>query len=100
MDDKLNAEVKKTHLLSVNDLRTSFFTDSGEVHAVNGVSFNLDEGEILGIVGESGSGKSVTAYSIMQILADTGRVTGGSILHLCKENSRYCISTSHKWEGR
>lgn len=81
MDDKLNAEVKKTHLLSVNDLRTSFFTDSGEVHAVNGVSFNLDEGEILGIVGESGSGKSVTAYSIMQILADTGRVTGGSILY-------------------
>ena len=63
------------HLLSVQDLHTSFFTDSGEVHAVNGVSFNLDPGEVLGIVGESGSGKSVTAYSIMQILADTGRIT-------------------------
>ena len=69
------------HLLSVQDLHTSFFTDSGEVHAVNGVSFNLDHGEVLGIVGESGSGKSVTAYSIMQILADTGRITQGSILY-------------------
>lgn len=69
------------HLLSVQDLHTSFFTDSGEVKAVNGVSFNLDNGEILGIVGESGSGKSVTAYSIMQILADTGRITGGRILY-------------------
>ena len=69
------------HLLSVQDLHTSFFTDSGEVQAVNGVTFNLDEGEILGIVGESGSGKSVTAYSIMQILADTGKITGGKILY-------------------
>ena len=69
------------HLLSVQDLHTSFFTDSGEVHAVNGVSFNLDSGEVLGIVGESGSGKSVTAYSIMQILADTGRITSGHILY-------------------
>ena len=69
------------HLLSVQDLHTSFFTDSGEVHAVNGVSFNLDPGEVLGIVGESGSGKSVTAYSIMQILADTGRITSGHVLY-------------------
>ena len=68
-------------LLSVQDLHTSFFTDAGEVQAVNGVNFDLDRGEILGIVGESGSGKSVTAYSIMQILADTGRITGGRILY-------------------
>jgi len=67
------------HLLSVKDLHTSFTTDNGEVHAVNGVSFNLDPGKVLGIVGESGSGKSVTAYSIMQILADNGRITGGSV---------------------
>ncbi len=66
-------------LLEVKDLRTSFFTDAGEVKAVNGVSFFLDKGKVLGIVGESGSGKSVTAYSIMQILAGTGKIIGGSI---------------------
>ncbi len=66
-------------LLEVKDLQTSFFTDAGEVRAVNGVSFNLDRGKVLGIVGESGSGKSVTAYSIMQILASTGKIVGGSI---------------------
>ena len=67
------------HLLEVKDLRTSFFTPAGEVKAVNGVSFNLDHGKVLGIVGESGSGKSVTAYSIMQILERTGKIIGGSI---------------------
>ena len=67
------------NLLEVKDLRTSFFTDAGEVKAVNGISFNLDRGKVLGIVGESGSGKSVTAYSIMQILASTGKIVGGSI---------------------
>ena len=66
-------------LLEINDLRTSFFTDAGEVKAVNGISFRLDHGKVLGIVGESGSGKSVTAYSIMQILASTGKIVGGSI---------------------
>ncbi len=66
-------------LLEVNNLQTSFFTDAGEVKAVNGVSFNLERGKVLGIVGESGSGKSVTAYSIMQILAGTGKIIGGSI---------------------
>ena len=66
-------------LLEVKDLHTSFFTDAGEVKAVNGVSFNLDHGKVLGIVGESGSGKSVTAYSIMQILAGTGKIVSGSI---------------------
>lgn len=66
-------------LLEVKDLHTSFFTDAGEVRAVNGVSFTLDRGRVLGIVGESGSGKSVTAYSIMQILASTGKNVSGSI---------------------
>ena len=66
-------------LLEVNSLRTSFFTDAGEVKAVNGVSFSLERGKVLGIVGESGSGKSVTAYSIMQILAPGGKIVGGSV---------------------
>ena len=66
-------------MLEVNDLHTSFFTPVGEVKAVNGVSFYLDHGKVLGIVGESGSGKSVTAYSIMQILEKTGKIVSGSI---------------------
>ena len=66
-------------LLEVNDLHTSFFTPAGEVKAVNGVSFYLDHGKVLGIVGESGSGKSVTAYSIMQILEKTGKIVSGSV---------------------
>ncbi|MDO5401698.1 MAG: ABC transporter ATP-binding protein [Eubacteriales bacterium] len=66
-------------LLEVKDLHTSFFTPAGEVAAVNGVSFNLDHGKVLGIVGESGSGKSVTAYSVMQILEKTGKIVSGSI---------------------
>ena len=66
-------------LLEVRDLHTSFFTPAGEVKAVNGVSFNLERGKVLGIVGESGSGKSVTASSIMQILASTGKIVSGSI---------------------
>ena len=66
-------------MLEVKDLHTSFFTPAGEVRAVNGVSFNLDAGKVLGIVGESGSGKSVTAYSVMQILEKTGKIVSGSI---------------------
>ena len=66
-------------MLEVRDLHTSFFTPAGEVKAVNGVSFFLDQGKVLGIVGESGSGKSVTAYSVMQILEKTGKIVSGSI---------------------
>ena len=66
-------------MLEVKDLHTSFFTPAGEVKAVNGVSFYMDHGKVLGIVGESGSGKSVTAYSIMQILEKTGKIVSGSI---------------------
>ena len=66
-------------MLEVKDLHTSFYTPAGEVKAVNGVSFNLDHGKVLGIVGESGSGKSVTAYSVMQILEKTGKIVSGSI---------------------
>ena len=67
-------------LLEVKNLHTSFFTPAGEVKAVNGVSFSLEKGKVLGIVGESGSGKSVTAYSILQILANPGKIVDGSIL--------------------
>ena len=66
-------------LLQVRDLHTRFLTDDGPVQAVNGVSFDVHEGESLGIVGESGCGKSVTALSIMGLVPEPGRVTGGEI---------------------
>ncbi len=72
-------------LLEVKDLHTSFFTPAGEVKAVNGVTFSLDEGKVLGIVGESGSGKSVTAYSILRILSSPGRIVSGSIQYRGQE---------------
>ena len=89
-----------THLLSVKDLHTSFTTDHGEVQAVNGVSFNLDAGKVLGIVGESGSGKSVTAYSIMHILADNGRITSGEILYKGEDISRWGESKMQDFRGK
>ena len=66
-------------LLEIKDERLSFFTPAGEVKALNGVSFSLEEGEVLGIVGESGSGKSVTAYSIMGLTAYPGKLVGGTV---------------------
>lgn len=66
-------------ILEIKDERLSFFTPAGEVKALNGVSFSMNEGEVLGIVGESGSGKSVTAYSIMGLTAYPGKLIGGTI---------------------
>jgi oligopeptide transport system ATP-binding protein len=66
-------------LLEVRDLRVSFFTPVGEVKAVDGISYSLKDGEVMGIVGESGSGKSVEAYALMGILESPGKVIGGSV---------------------
>ena len=68
-------------LLEVKDLKTYFYTDAGVGKAVDGVSFSLDKGKVLGIVGESGCGKSVTSLSIMRLVdPTTGRYEGGQIL--------------------
>ena len=76
-------------VLEVSDLHTTFKTDNGDVSAVNGVSFKLEPGKTLGIVGESGSGKSVTAYSIMQILAENGAITGGSVKYKGEDITKF-----------
>ena len=67
-------------VLSVNGLKTHFFTRDGVVKAVDGVDFALDRGEVLGLVGESGSGKSVTGFSILGLVDPPGRIAGGEIL--------------------
>jgi peptide/nickel transport system ATP-binding protein len=73
-------------LLRINNLRTSFFTSEGEVRAVDGVSFDIKASQTIGLVGESGCGKSVTALSIIRLLArGTGRISGGEILYHGKD---------------
>ena len=88
------------NILSVRDLHTSFTTDKGEVMSVNGVSFNLAPGKILGIVGESGSGKSVTAYSIMQILEKNGSIKSGEVLYKGENIVNYTEKQMRNFRGK
>lgn len=69
----------ETPALEVRDLQTHFFTRRGVIKAVDGVSFSVRRGEIMGLVGESGSGKTVTGFSILGLVDPPGRVVGGSI---------------------
>ncbi len=69
-----------TPVLEVKDLRVHFFLDEGLVRAVDGVSFDVQPGQVVGIVGESGCGKSVTMKAILQIVEPPGRIVGGQIL--------------------
>ncbi len=68
-------------LLSVRDLRVAFRMDEGTVHAVDGVSFDVLPGQVVGIVGESGCGKSVTTRAVLQLIDPPGRITSGEILY-------------------
>ena len=87
-------------ILSVKELRTSFSTDNGEVMAVNGISFDLDRGKILGIVGESGSGKSVTAYSIMLILESNGGIKGGHVFYKGDDITKFSEKQMREFRGK
>lgn len=69
-----------TALLDVRELQTHFMTRDGTARAVDGVSFTLERGQILGLVGESGSGKSVTGFSILGLVDPPGRVAGGQVV--------------------
>src|SRR5271170_3485819 len=69
-------------LLRVSDLRVSFKMDEGTVRAVDGLSFDVFPGQVVGIVGESGCGKSVTVKAILQLIDPPGRITSGQILYL------------------
>ena len=71
---------KDTTIVSVEDLRTHFLTEAGPVKAVDGVSFTIQRGKVLGLVGESGSGKSVTGFSIIGLVEPPGRIVGGRVL--------------------
>ena len=74
----------KDVILKIQDLQTHFFTRTGVVKAVDGINFELRQGETLGIVGESGSGKSMTAWSILGMVPHPGKIVGGSIEYLGK----------------
>lgn len=74
------AKTDQRPLLEVRNLKTYFYTEDGVVSAVDGVSFEVYPGEVLGIVGESGCGKSVTSLSIMRLIAPPGKITEGEIL--------------------
>jgi len=71
----------KKPTLDVRDLRTYFFTKGGVAKAVDGISFSIEPGKVLGLVGESGSGKTVTGFSILGLVDQPGRVVGGEILY-------------------
>ena len=84
---------ERKKILEVNDLQTTFFTDSGKIPAVDHIDFHLRDGEILGIVGESGCGKSVTSLSVMGLVpSPPGKITGGEIVY----NGRDLIGLSEK----
>jgi len=81
VDEGRGQSLSAAPLLRIRDLRTSFFTSDGEVRAVDGVSFDIADGQTVGLVGESGCGKSVTALSIIRLLdRDTGRIVAGEVL--------------------
>ena len=87
-------------LIEVRDLKVSFFTPAGEVKAVDGISYSLGYNEVMGVVGESGSGKSVEAYSIIGLLQNPGKVTGGSITFEGEDLLAYTPEQMRQFRGK
>lgn len=87
-------------IISVSDLSVSFFTKEGEVRAVDGISYDIPRGKILGIVGESGCGKSVSSYAIMGLLENPGRITSGEILFENRDLTKFSEQDYLKIRGR
>lgn len=91
---------KRKAILQVKGLQTTFFTDDGEIPAVDNIDFTVHEGEVLGIVGESGCGKSVTSLSIMGLVpSPPGKITGGEILFEDKDLSKLSDKEMRKVRG-
>jgi oligopeptide/dipeptide ABC transporter ATP-binding protein len=96
-----NGKVTSNSLLKVQDLQTFFYTEQGAVKAVDGVDFELNSGEILGIVGESGCGKSVTALSILRLIPQPpGKIQGGEILFRNQDLLREPMDKMRKMRGK
>jgi peptide/nickel transport system ATP-binding protein/oligopeptide transport system ATP-binding protein len=87
------------HLLEVRNLQTHFPTRAGLVRAVDGVSFHLDRGELLGLVGESGCGKSITALSVMRLIGAPGKIVSGEILFDGKDLLKLSDSEMREMRG-
>jgi oligopeptide transport system ATP-binding protein len=88
------------YLLEIKDLCTRFYTDEGVVHAVNGISYKLEEGEMLGVVGESGCGKSVHALSIMRLIQDPpGKIESGEIIFAGRDLLKLSDSAMRRIRG-
>lgn len=86
-------------IISVHDLKTYFFTEDGVVKAVDGVSFSVKEGQVLGLVGESGCGKSVTSLSILRLVGVPGKITNGEILFEGKDLLKLTEDEMSKMRG-
>src|SRR5687768_3470750 len=97
----LQSSVSMTNpILQIRDLQTHFFTESGVVRAVDGVSFDIPAGKTVGVLGESGCGKSVTGYSILQLINLPGRIVGGQILFEREQNGRQEMVDLLQYGGR